>query len=274
MLRQLLRFILRVLVGAGIGCFVLLILFLIVAKMTLPDKREVRVPEPRIMAQVWVRNQTRSPLVVTLPLARSSVPMDTVWWGVDIAPEAIGRAILAPGLTIEGVGYYPGAIPLEGSEDTLVAHTRVDFAPSGRVGKRKLFYPERNLPVWKQRLRNYKPVIEESVRLRLLPRQPDSVMVVIRLAPGGTFLVAQQVRMYNGAKESPAEAIVQAGFTADGLSEEMYPFAVYATLHWMDSRHRPHQHRLTATDIHAAFPTKPDSVDLTSSRTIHYIDYR
>ncbi|GGG47923.1 hypothetical protein GCM10011378_25110 [Hymenobacter glacieicola] len=236
-----------------------------------PDKREAFLAD-QIISEVYFRNRTNAMLSLALTVPRSSLQLDTVWWGVEIAPEAVGYAMVARHLTLGWVE-YPVTAPvlLQGSGDTLVADKPIDLAATGMAGKRPAFYPHRNLPLWKSRLRQYKPAFESTVTLRPLSGKLDSIIVVVKIAPYDSLLLAQE-------QERPVEVTepknVKEGRPVDEAVEETISFALLPRVQWTDSLQRAHRQYITLADIKNARAKKTITVSKEPSKSIHYLDFK
>ncbi|RPD47706.1 hypothetical protein DNI29_09680 [Hymenobacter sediminis] len=240
-------------------------------KMLEPDKREAFLAD-QIISEVYLRNRTNAMLSLTLTVPRSSLQLDTVWWGVEIAPEAVGYAMVARNLTLGWIE-YPVTAPvlLQGSGDTLVADKPIDLAATGMAGKRPAFYPHRNLSLWKSRLRQYKPAFESTVMLRPLSGKPDSIIVVVKIAPYDSLLLAQE-------QERPVEVTdpknAEVGRPIDEATEETISFALLPRVQWTDSLQRAHRQYIILADIKNARAKKNITVSKKPSKSIYYLDFK
>lgn len=145
---------------------------------------------------VFVRNQTSAPLLLTFTLPRSTLEMDTVWWGIagkDWGIEReVGYAVRLTALTADGFRYrapYQLPVLLTGTADTLVSiDTRSDL---GRGYVTRLWDRE----PWLTRQHQVAPSAGDFARgigLTVRAASPDSVLLTFPLAPDSSFLVARR----------------------------------------------------------------------------------
>ncbi|WP_426492602.1 hypothetical protein [Hymenobacter sp. 102] len=258
-----------------LGGVILIILFLLFLSMNDPRKRALyqQVVVAQSISEVYLRNLTNAELVMTLKIPRSSVQIDTVWWGVEIAPEAVGRAVVGHYLSPERAeDPFKAPILLQGSADTLVADKLIDLPATGRVGKREKFYPHQNLPLWKERVRQYKPAFEPRMLIQPFSGQPDSVTMVVRVTSRSTFLLAweertatRDVSVENPDRDVPAGSEVY---------EKTTSFTLLPSVRWRDSLHHSHKRRVTSSDIQKARKTQPVRDSTEQNKLIYYLDYQ
>jgi len=264
-----------------VGGVILIILFLLYLSMNNPNNRQALVNPyhdiviKKTLSEVYLRNQTDSVLFLLLKVPRSSLQIDTIWWGVEVAPEAIGRAVAATAPYISlGDTVYPLTAPIvvQGTGDTLVADKPIDLPATGQVSKRKLFYPHRNLPLWKERVRHFKPVFEPTMVIKSFSGQPDSVVLIVQVTSSGTFLLAREER--STMKTVELEDMNDNGLMDTVVHRKNTSFALLPTVQWTDSLHHSHKRHITWTDIKKARSTRffRDSTDHTNR--IYYLDYR
>ncbi|SDY34289.1 hypothetical protein [Hymenobacter psychrophilus] len=255
------------------GGVILIILLLICLSMNDPRKREIyqQVVVAQDISEVYLRNQTNTELFMTLKVPRFSLQLDTVWWGIEIAPEAVGRAVVGHYLSPERAKYpFKAPILLQGSGDTLVADRAIDLPATGQVGKRKVFYPHQNLPLWKERVRHYKPTFEPKVLIQSFSGQPDSITVVVRVASYGTFLLAHEER--TKVRDVNVEDLDEEAPAGSEVYEKTTSFALLPTVRWTDSFHHSHKRRITSTDIQQARTTQPVRDSTEPNKLGYYLD--
>ena len=277
----LLVLIIKAIVFILVGGVILIILFLVYLSMSNPGKMEAmedpyhRSVVKETLSEVYLRNRTDSVLFVLLKVPRSPLQIDTIWWGVNAAPEAVGWAVatVAPYLTLGDIAYpLTAPVLLQGSGDTLVADKPIDLPATGQVGKRKLFYPHRNLPLWQERVRHFKPVFEPTMVIQPFPGQPDSVVIRIQVAAHSTFLLAREENRTMTTAE--LEDVNANGRMDTVVDEQRTSSVLLPNVRWTDSLHHSHKRRLTSTDIQKAHTTQPirDSTEL--NKLVYYLDYQ
>ena len=234
---------------------------LILIGVSLPNPNARAIVGVESSTETYLRNQTGAPLFITLTLPRSSLRLDTVWWGINSAPEAVGRAVVARHVFLACAGStIPGPMLLEGSGDTLVADRPLDLAATGLMGKRKRYYPHQNVPLWTERLRQYQPAFSPSIRLRQLPHQPDSLRLTVAVAPQEAFMLAKTTRWLG---QAPALA----------RADSRPPCALAARVRWTDSLGRVQTHRVIFPDSSHLYTSEKDST-LGNYTQRRYLDYR
>lgn len=255
--------------GLVVAFLVLLFIYML---MNPPNKVEELASDQIISSDVYLRNRNDSVFFLTLTVPRSSLQIDTVWWGVQVAPEAVGWAVaaVAPSLILANTVYpLTGPVLLQGSGDTLVADKPIDLPATGLVGKRKLFYPHRNLPLWKERVRQFKPVFEPTMVIQPFAGQPDSVVMIVRLASDGTFLLARE-------EKRTMRRVELEDVNEDGRIDTLVvtAYALLPTVRWTDSLQHSHNRRVTSADIQKARATRPIRDSAEPNKLIYYLDYQ
>ncbi|HEX8426325.1 hypothetical protein [Hymenobacter sp.] len=279
---HLLALIVKIIVGILTGGWILIMVFLMFLSMNDPSKRELSQSPPlelrfvdETTSEVYLRNRTDSVLFLMVTVSRSSLQMDTVWWGINVAPEAVGRAVaaVAPYLTL-GKIVYPLTAPilLQDSGDTLVADKPIDLPATGQVGKHKLFYPHRNLPLWKERVRQFKPAFEPTMIIQPFSGQPDSVVIIVRVTSYGTFLLAREEKRITKTVELED---VNANGRKDTLIDEQTTFsALLPKVRWTDSLHHSRKLYITLADIKKARTTQAIHDSAEYNKLTYYLDYQ
>jgi hypothetical protein len=145
---------------------------------------------------VVVRNQTSAPLLLSFTLPRSTLEMDTVWWGIagkgQGAERAVGYALCLTELTAEDLRYHLPfrlSILLTATADTLVSFDMRTDLGRGNVPRRWDQEP------WLTRQQQEAPSADDFARgsgLRVRAAGADSVFFTFVLAPDSSFLVARR----------------------------------------------------------------------------------
>jgi hypothetical protein len=136
--------------------------------------------------EVYVRNQTASPLRLTLPVASQAIQVDTIWWGAPLYGgdyQHLGYALRVTELNAEGLrSLCPVALPslIQGKADTL------ELSLAGGP----FAWPQEP---WLTRQQQTPPAASEfahGVVLNSLAAWPDSLQLAFPLAPDSVFRVA------------------------------------------------------------------------------------
>ncbi|MGI4762435.1 MAG: hypothetical protein ACRYF0_17120 [Janthinobacterium lividum] len=164
-----------------------------------PGRTEVfsEVPAWTTTTEVYLRNRTAAPLRVALTVARPAAAPDSVWWPLELSPEAVGQALaLRDSLVIQGLHYpLPTPLLLPGTADTLIDANFDDSLPRALIHHKRY----NNRPsVYMHTHRHFisPPELDPAVRLRNVPGAPDSLRLVLALTPGDSLRVARRRTSY------------------------------------------------------------------------------
>jgi hypothetical protein len=148
-------------------------------------------PEWENRQEVYLCNRTGRPMHVALTVPRRDVALDTVWWGTTIDGNGFGRAVIVRQLSAYELDYrldQPALVA--GSVDTLLADTEQSRHVSGPLGRRQFINTGPNGPRWDERHRQPKPDFKQEIQVRAIPDQPDSLRLVLPVAPDNSLRVA------------------------------------------------------------------------------------
>jgi len=131
-------------------------------------------------------------------VARPALHPDTIIWGIDLSPQALGVALVqADSLVIEDLR-YPLAAPLllPSTADTVVIAGYTGSLPPA-LRHRRRFNIQANQPN-PQRLRSFNaaPIFDPTVQVQRVPGQPDSLRLTLLLAPDSTLRVGRRTIAY------------------------------------------------------------------------------
>jgi len=140
--------------------------------------------------QVHLRNRTGSPLQVALTVPRTSLGVDTVWWGITTNGTAVVRAAVVRELYVPGLRSHLAAPALFGAADTLVAagFENTVYYP----GKYRTFnwYQNPDSDLWMARAKQPYPTLSSAVQVLPLLSRPDSVQLVFSVPPDSMLWAA------------------------------------------------------------------------------------
>lgn len=176
-------------VGRYVGVIVLLI------AVSLPNGTELHSlgPERTTTTDIYLRNRTAAPMRVVLTVPRSALQPDSVWWPVAISPEAVGQALaLHDSLVAQGL-HYPLLAPLllPGTADTLIDANFDESLPRALIHHKRY----NNRPSTHEHTHRHfisPPESGQAVGLRSVPGAPDSLHLVLALAPGDSLRIARR----------------------------------------------------------------------------------
>jgi hypothetical protein len=172
---------------------------LIAVSLPDPSRTEMfaEVPAWSTTTELYLRNRTATPLRVVLTVARPALLPDTVWWPLAISPEAVGQALaLHDSLAAHGLLYpLPAPLLLPGTADTLIDANFDDSLPRALIHHKR--YNNR-ASVHEHTHRQFisPPDAGQAGNLRRVPGAPDSLRLVLALAPGDSLRVARRRTNY------------------------------------------------------------------------------
>ena len=154
-------------------------------------------PEWTTTTEIYLRNRTAAPLRVELTMARPALRPDSVWWPVEVSPEAVGQALaLHDSLVAQGIYYLlPAPLLLPGTADTLIDANFDESLPRALIHHKR--YNNR-ASVYEHTHRHFisPPDASQAGSLRRVPGAPDSLCLVLALAPGDSLRVARRRTNY------------------------------------------------------------------------------
>jgi hypothetical protein len=235
---------------AGLYLFILLVLILIGPNAPLELSTA---PAWTTTTEVHLRNRTATPLQVMFTVARPALHPDTIIWGVDLSPQALGVALVqVDSLVIEDLR-YPLAAPLllPGTADTVViAGYAGSLPPAPRQRRRFNIHANQSNPT---RLRSFNaaPIFDPTVRVQRVPGQPDSLRLTLLLAPDSTVRVGRRKIAYYPGEGSrfpviegdnvPSETPYRPTYEVSSPPPAYYPLAM--RVQWRDAQGRWQQQR-------------------------------
>ena len=229
--------------------------------VSLPDPNRTEalaeVPAWSTTTELYLRNRTAAPLRVMLTVASLALLPDTVWWPLAISPEAVGQALaLHDSLVAQGLHYpLPAPLLMPGTADTLIDANFDERLPRALIHHKR--YNNR-ASVHEHTDRHFisPPDAGQAGSLRRVPGAPDSLCLVLALAPGDSLRVARRRTNYffdeTGtlvAMDGEREPYSPPYHPLDGtpLYRELYNTPSYrpptVRVQWVDGRGRVRQQR-------------------------------
>lgn len=172
---------------------------LIAVSLPIPSLTEMETMAPAwsTTTELYLRNRTVAPLRVALTVVRPALLPDTVWWPLAISPEAVGQAqAVHDSLVTQGLCYpLPAPLLLPGTADTLSDANFDESLPRALIHHKR--YNNR-VSVHEHTYRHFisPPSASQAESLRRVPGAPDSLCLMLTLAPGDSLLVARRQTNY------------------------------------------------------------------------------
>lgn len=208
--------------------------------------------------RVYLRNRTGTPLRVELTVPRAALGVDTVWWGITTHGTALVRAAVVRQLYVPGLELHLTApVLLSGAADTLVP---AGFQNEMRyLGNHRTFNLYQNMDLWVTRAKQARPAFSPGVQVLPLPTQPDSVRLILSVAPDSLLWVAT----------------VSSGFShGDPDRSWIGHHGLKPVVNWRDRAGRFHRRPFPTNHWLDAMQQVADQRGRHSYHLTHYVDYR
>lgn len=261
-----------VVAGGALLLFGLVCLLLILVSSGDPNREQVIAPTAHRTTELYLRNRTAAPLLLSLRVPRTHLTLDTAWWGLETDAAAVGQAVVVRGSAADVLRpWLRRPVLLAGSADTLVAAAYPGDPSLRHPGPHRRFEPGRNLDLWGKRLRQALPVFAEAVRAEPLPGQPDTLRLTVAVAPDSSFLLLRHTEGFYPAEFYPDGASVAGYFEPDPTLPR---FLLRPTVRWQDGRPRPPQQMLPLAQWLRMSAGPENQLPAENQQRVQYLDFR